>query len=499
MSIPTTIRVPFMFVEFDPSRAFQGPSILAYKVLMIGQLLSTGSKYLVGSNAVGPFRVTSADQAGFYFGAGSQIHRMAKFWFANNRVTPMYVIALKDNGSTKAAGTFAFTGPSTAAGTLYAYVCGELIQVAISVNDSATAIGDNLVAAITAKTYLPVTAVNVTGTVTFTAKNSGTVGNEIDIRINYNEGEILPTGVGCTVTGMAGGSTDPTIQDAINLLSDEWYNIIIGNLTDTTSLTAIENELSSRYGPLRMIDGLYIASKRGTLSALSSFGNGRNSPHVSIISSGGVIGVGGPTWTIEKAAAYGAQLSYEGQIDPARPFQRLQMVGVLAPAVSERFDILERNSLLYDGISTDSITADGRVLIERAITMYQKNDAGADDITYLDVNTMLTLMYLRYDFRTRILNKYPRAKLADDGVHVAPNQQIITPKIGKAEAVAIFRQWEYAGLVENISQFKNDLICQRSQADPNRLEWVLPPDLINQFMVGAASIQFLLQSPAITA
>jgi len=157
----------------------------------------------------------------------------------------------------------------------------------------------------------------------------------------------------------------------------------------------------------------------------------------------------------------------------------------------------ENNSLLYDGISTFTVDSGSVVRIQRAISMYQKNGVGADDIAYLDVNTLLTLMYMRYDFRNTILTKYPRAKLADDGVRVGPGQQVMTPKLGKAEAIAIFRRWEYLGLAENITQFKNDLQCVRSISDPNRLEWILPPDLINQFIVGAAQIQFLLQSPVV--
>jgi phage tail sheath gpL-like len=68
----------------------------------------------------------------------------------------------------------------------------------------------------------------------------------------------------------------------------------------------------------------------------------------------------------------------------------------------------------------------------------------------------------------------------------------MTPKLGKAEAIARFRVWEEQGLVENIDQFKNDLICERNESDPNRLDWYLPPDLMNQFRVGGAKIGFIL-------
>jgi phage tail sheath gpL-like len=149
-----------------------------------------------------------------------------------------------------------------------------------------------------------------------------------------------------------------------------------------------------------------------------------------------------------------------------------------------------------DGISTfDVVTSD--VVIQRAITMYQLNGSGAASISYLNVETLLTLMYMRYDFRTTIRTKYPRAKLANDGVRVQAGMQVMTPAVGKTEALAIFRKWEYMGLCENVSQFKRDLICIRNISDPDRLDWTLSPDLINQFRVGAALIQFLLEASSI--
>ena len=101
-------------------------------------------------------------------------------------------------------------------------------------------------------------------------------------------------------------------------------------------------------------------------------------------------------------------------------------------------------------------------------------------------------MYLRFTFRNRILARYPRHKLANDGTRFGAGQKIITPKLGKAEAVAWFREMEELGLVENFDQFKTDLVVERPSTDPNRLNFLLPPDLINQFVVGAASIQFRL-------
>ena len=55
------------------------------------------------------------------------------------------------------------------------------------------------------------------------------------------------------------------------------------------------------------------------------------------------------------------------------------------------------------------------------------------------------------------------------------------------------------GLVENAEQFKRDLICERNATDPNRLDWLLSPDLVNNFMVGGVKIAFLLQGSELAA
>jgi phage tail sheath gpL-like len=475
-----------MYVEFDSTRAFQGPSILKYKVLLIGQRLSTGIRPELSVD-----KVTSYDQATKLYGAGSQLARMFKYFLANNRLSDVYGCSLDDaGGGVDATGTFVIGGAATAIGSFIGYIGGERIAVSVTSGMTASQIGDAFETAVNADTGRAVTASNLAGTVTITAKNAGECGNDIDLRVNYYSGEELADGITCSVNAMSGGATNPALADVIAILGDEWYNVFCGPYYDATNLTAMETELASRFGPLRMIDGLYVTSRKGTVGTLTAWGDARNSPHVVAMHSEKICGS-----SAEFASAVAGQIAKEGQSDPARPFQTLALSGILPPAITERFTLSENNSLLYDGVATFYVDNGGVVRIQRAITMYQTNALGAEDIAYLDANTLLTLMYLRYDFRTQVLSKYPRAKLADDGVQVGPGQQVITPKLGKTIAVNVFRGWELLGLVEGIDQFKNDLVCERSSTDPNRLEWILPPDLINQFRVGAATIQFLLETP----
>ena len=68
----------------------------------------------------------------------------------------------------------------------------------------------------------------------------------------------------------------------------------------------------------------------------------------------------------------------------------------------------------------------------------------------------------------------------------------MTPKVAKAEAIARFRLWEELGLVEDIDQFKEELIVERNAQDVNRLDFLLPPNLINQLRVVGVKIGFIL-------
>jgi phage tail sheath gpL-like len=172
--------------------------------------------------------------------------------------------------------------------------------------------------------------------------------------------------------------------------------------------------------------------------------------------------------------------------------QTLVLKGMLAPAEGLRFTRTERNLLLYDGISTFTVGPDGTCAIERAITTYQVNTAGLPDPSYLDVETLATLAVLRRTLRARIAQKYPRHKLANDGTNFGSGQAIVTPSIIRAEVIALARQWEQRGWVENLDQFKADLIVERNADDPNRVDAVIPPDIINQLRVLAAQIQFRL-------
>jgi len=485
MAIPSSLRVPFISLEVSNAKAQQGPALLAYRALLLGQKTAAGT-----AAADSLHLVTSAAQVSALAGRGSMLHRQALSWFENNLSTELWIGVLADNGAGVAAsGTLTVSGPATAAGTLAVYIVGERVEVAVANGDSANTIAAALNTAINANLDLPVTSTVLNAVVTVTVRHKGLVGNGVDMRANYREDDAYPAGVSVAVVAMSGGTTAPSLTAVVAALGDIWFHVWAHPWTDSTSLDAIEAEMASRFGPLRMIEGVVVTSAVGSTGTLSALGGGRNSPHSVIVAQDGDAHL---TWSPEFAAAVAAVMAAEGAADPARPFQTLPLVGALPQAETDRFALQERNLLLFDGIATSSTDAAGQVRIERLITTYQTGAGGAADTSYLDAVTMLTLLYLRYSFRTQFANEFPRHKLANDGVRFAPGQPVMTPSLGKGWALNWFRQMEALGLVEGFEQFKRDLVVQRNQTDPNRLDFLLPVDVINQLRVVGATLQFLL-------
>lgn len=482
-SIPTDLRVPGAYVEFDASKALTGLPAAATKILIIGQRLAAGTVA-----ALIPTRILSKDQAVLAFGRGSQLASMCAALKAVNDRTEAWAIALDDlGGGTAATSTITFTGPATGAGTLALLIAGVKVPVAVANAATAAAIATSTAAAINANLDLPVTAAAVGAVVTLTSRHKGTMGNDIDVRVNHYQGELLPAGITVAIAAGVAGAGDPDIATVFAAVSDDAFRTIILPFTGTATLDAVDTELEARAGPLRMIEGMAFGGVSGTVGALAAIGAARNGKYVSLIG-----GKASPTPPWNWGAAYGAQIAYYGGIDPARPFHTLALPYVLAPKMQDRFSQTERELLLRDGISTFTVDAGGQVLIERAITNYQVNSQSLEDIAFLDVNTPLTLFYIRLAVRTRIAQRFPRCKLASDTARVAPGQAIVRPRDVRAELIALFRDLEDAGLVEDLDQFKNDLIVERNVADPSRIDALIPPNIVNQLRVFAGRVEFRL-------
>ncbi|WP_145931973.1 phage tail sheath subtilisin-like domain-containing protein [Yersinia bercovieri] len=489
--MPSNLRTLLFFAEFDNSQA--NTATTTQRTLIIGQMLASGSL-----PADIPIPVSSVATVAGQAGAGSMLHGQMAAYLANDIAGEIYILPLSDAGSMVAAtGKITVTTQASATGVISLYIAGIRVQVAVVATDEVAEIATALTSAINAASALPVTAAAVAAVITLTAKNKGAHGNTIDLRLNYlgsAGGETTPDSLVLTFTPMAGGAGAPELDDALANLQDRTFDFIINPYTDTASLNKIKDFLSDSTGRWSYAEQLYghsFAAQSGTYGQLTAAGELRNDQHASLL------GVNGsPTPSYIWSAAYVGAIAQSLRNDPGRPLQTLAISGVLAPPLSSRFTLTERNNLLHSGISTVTVTDDGTVQVENIITTYQKNKYGAEDDSYLQIETLFLLMFVTRFLRTQVTSKFARMKLAADGTRFAPGSAIITPNVIRAELIAQYQTLEFNGYVQDAKGFAKGLIVEKNTSNPNRVDVLWTGVLINQLRIFAVLNQFRLQASA---
>ncbi len=489
--IPSNLRTPLFFAEFDNSQA--NTATTTQRTLIIGQMLNAGTL-----PADVPVLVSSVATVAGQCGAGSMLHGQMAAYLANDIAGEIYILPLADTEAMVAAtGKITVTTQASATGVISLYIAGIRVQVAVVATDEVAAVATALTAAINTTTSLPVTAAAVDAVITLTAKNKGAHGNTIDLRLNYlgsAGGETTPDSLVLAFTPMAGGAGAPELDDALANLQDRTFDFIINPYTDTASLNKIKEFLSDSTGRWSYAEQLYghsFAAQSGTYGQLTAAGELRNDQHASLL------GVNGsPTPSYIWSAAYVGAIAQSLRNDPGRPLQTLAIGGVLAPPLASRFTLTERNNLLHSGISTVTTADDGTVQVENIITTYQKNKYGAEDDSYLQIETLFLLMFVTRFLRTQVTSKFARMKLAADGTRFAPGSAIITPNVIRAELIAQYQTLEFNGYVQDAKGFAKGLIVEKSASNPNRVDVLWTGVLINQLRIFAVLNQFRLQASA---
>ena len=353
-------------------------TVLARKNLIIG----TYDPAITTITDEVPALVLSPEEAANTYGAGFMVHRLTKYNMSGSNNGETWILPQAEVAGAQATGTVTITGTATANGTLYLYVAGEKVEVTVTSGDTATDVGDAIDTAVAANTDLPVTSNNVTGTVTFTAKTTGTYGNFISLTFNWGFQEATSAGISAAVVDMASGTGVPSMSDALDALgtgddanADHYTDVIHGYLLDTTSLDAMStyngvfDTATGCYSktvarPFRSVCGDTVAGSGG-LSALVSLGGNRTTDRTS----GVIAAPGSPNHPAEIAAlalgiasrlnANRAEETAYGQVLP----------GVIAGAVADRWtsNYTSRDTAVKAGIGTTTVRG-GSVYISDFLT-----------------------------------------------------------------------------------------------------------------------------------
>jgi len=480
---PEAWRVPGSRTEIRARYDRTGVAEWPTKVLLIAQAI-TGTPGVLNV----PVRLFREQEAAARWGNGSIAHAMARAFFKNNGTTEIWMMAQGDaTGAVKATGKIALTSSPSASGTLAYNIAGRRVTSVVAAGATLASIATALVAAINLIPLMPIVAsTNATnGEVVLTAKHGGTLGNGIDLRANPVIGDATPAGLISTVTAMSGGAGVPDVTVPLTAIAATWFTDIAFAHNDAASLTVIEAELAARYRAGSRKDAHGYVGWRGTVGELAALGAARNSPFVSAI---GAKRAGSPTWAW--AAALCGKASYHLTEDPARQLRTIVLEDIVGPAIEDLFSDEDQQALLMDGNSTFTQTDDGRVVLSRVITFYQKSDLGADDEAWLDIMVPKTNSRVRYDWNLFKALNYGRHKLADDDSPAAiGSDSVVTPRLMHGAWAARCVLYERRGWIEDTKRTSREAVFERAD-DRNRLNERTPIRIIGNLIVDAQVLEF---------
>lgn len=484
--IPSALRYPGAYIEVDGSAA--GLSEGIGSVLLVGLKLSTGTAP-VGEVTL----IASVQDAKTKFGEGSMLHQMAERYRTIDQSLDLWALPYTQNaGGAAAVGylEFAPTASITQSGSVAIYITGGLVLVDVAAGSAPDDISSSVINAINASTSLPVTADNngSTGVVRLTAKNSGVMGNQIDLRTNLY-GEQYPAGMQLAIVAMSGGTSNPTPGNLSAMLGQRWFNYVALGLNDDATMAAWHAESQRRYRPPIQAGFRVFAAHRGDYASAVAYGANKNYEHISTLS----LGIN-PVSPWEAAAIVAAAAAPKLRNNPVESLEGRALTGLIGVSYH---DWTQANSLLYKGMSVLQMTSDGSCTIKRLISMYQYRPDGSADDAYLDINTAEVMERIRYEQRIGAIKRFTGSAAAKTNEGYRPGLRITTEDSVRAYLLSLYQNvlMRELGWVQEYDYYKSTLVVEQDPTNPSRFNFVDQPVILSPYYVMAGRAKFYKAVP----
>jgi phage tail sheath gpL-like len=464
-TIPDGIRKPGNYFEYNNKLALSGLPANTQKLCIIGQKTSSGSVA-----ALLPTKIFSEADAILYSGMGSMVHRMVKSAFFANPNIDVTIVNLDDAGSSAAAaGTVTFTGPATGSGVLQ-YQCGaDMVQMAIPSGLTANQAATAFAALLTAHPDLPVSAAvdgETLNEVDVTAKNKGTIGNQI-----LHSAVITAPGMTVAVVALTAGATDPDLDTALAVVFPVKYDKIVSpynNLTNPTTaatysgsaVAKLKAHMQTVSGALEQRRGFGVIAQTASIALATTLTTNINNERVSLGYARGV-----KMWSPEVAAHYAA--AWMGQPDPAMPLNGMELRGIDVAPQGSWLSRQEQETLLANGVTPLDVDGGGTMRIIRAVTCYLTNSSNTPDPSYLDVTTITALDYGDLAIRTRINLRFRPAKGTERTIRDV-----------RSEIIAVMYDLQAAGIWRNVDKYKDQVLLEESNTTPGTWKVQIPAPVV---------------------
>ena len=461
--IPNSLRKPGVYTEYNTKGAVTTLPTNEQEVLIVAPMIGGTTAFTQ------PVRVYSDLDAATAFGAGSWAHLMTRMAITNNSLIRLSVMGLADSSSGVAAsGSLVLTGTATSQGVMTVTIAGIDYKVTVVTGEKSDAVAARLNAIINGAIDCPVTSAVNESTITLTAKCKGEIGNEINLTATNTAKDMT-----ISATAFANGAENADLAPALASVAGTHYNVIISPFADDKNAKALRERLEAVSAPLEKKPAIGVLAWRGSMATGTTYTEKINSERITC---------GWYKGAIEShaliAAGYGAVIA--GEEDPARPLNTLEIKGLTEVDPTQTPLLTEANQALYHGLTPITVV-NHRVRIMRAITTYTKSATNTDDPSYLDLTTIRTLDYTRKAIEQRIELRFPRAKLSAR-----------TPDKVRSEILDVLLRLENEEILENVAQHKAKLLVKRNGVDPNRLDCVIPTDVVNGLHIVANRVDLIL-------
>ena len=481
MSIQSIIgagnKTPGIFMQVSLGAGARSSGAAGKKVLLFGNKIAAGIAV-----AETPVAIGSKDDAITYFGAGSELALMCEAALDRFKFIQLFAVVVTETGAA-AAGTRVFSGTATEANTFIFWIGAKKYTHTVSIGDTATVVGDAVALLVNNDTDSPVTAANVTGTVTLTAKNLGIRGNHIRL---VSQGVVAGITHTTSATYLAGGTGQDDAQAALDAVAGTRYHYLVPASSVIAELTKFRTHVRTTAEPANGKRSRFIAASIDTyatavaVAVALNAGRGQYVWHYNAFETPAII-----------AAAAAAELAEAYERTPAFNTSGLKIAGILPQLVdADRPTATEMNNALNNGMTVLSDVS-GEVRITRSVTTQSLDDSSNPDYRVIDTHFVEVADAVADDIEINFASEFGEALLVPDIEGQMPEPGEVSPLTGKDFIVNRLNVYGPGGAGNRLlAVVDSDIVLTEiDDATPTKMNGVIPINPVELFIQGAFDVR----------
>jgi phage tail sheath gpL-like len=445
-------KTPRTATAFDKTSGVKQIPDTARECLLVGMMLATGD-----TAASIPTALLREADAAARFGAGSMLDIAARAAFKANPFVKLSAVGVADAG-TKATATVVFATTATGNTVYRLRIAGVEVAVDIATGDTATVIGDNFVTALNAvhaQNPLPVSAANVSGTVTLTARNGGVVGNGIQLRGAFDASVATTATLSGAVMGsVIAGSGSASVTAALAAATGQRYHVVADLIGDATSGGVMKTHTNTESDGEHNHGEIYVQAVNGTQSTATTQALAQNADRGMLVAINT-----SESWAPCICAAAAADESAEEVA--TRPRNGRILKGILPPPIEKRWTRTETRTMLDNGVTPLFVKPGEDVAVMRSVSMGVKDSSGNYNYACLDITKYLAFDFFRDALTLMFNTNYERARWADEDTDGLLPSDVATPEKVEKDMIDVSYDMEALGIVQGTSALEDQFVAEK--------------------------------------